>query len=169
MKQLSTIGAAVTAIFFSIENAQKVINSTKYTGATAWNSAGNGPFDLGIVYPLFSSSGVPNPNSAALTCNYPGGGTPYFHSGFYVFTGTIPAHIIYYGSSGISSTQKTVIEDLVGNIGYHSYWNAVTGYYNEKSKSAAVIYKGTVAQTGCVTGFSLNGCNLQNSDPGHIM
>lgn len=136
-------------------------STTAFEATNSWNSAGNGPFDLGIVYPLYVSSGVPQSNSVKLTCVERG--FPYAHYNHYMFSGNnLPVHVIFYGN-GITNTQQNILTNLIAKIGGHSYWDAVR-HYSYYGHQAATPALGVVKSTGCITSpssnYNIGGCNL---------
>lgn len=142
----------------TLVNALRLVNSSTYS-QTVWDAQGDGPFDLGLVYPLYS--GDSSSTAAATLC---GGSRINFHSGYYTFSGNgLPINVIYYGG-GFSSSQQWLINHFLGNIGGTSYWQLVNAYSNWGWNGATPTL-GSVWNTGLIWDgdYGLNGNDFANT------
>jgi hypothetical protein len=151
------IAATTASLFTTTVQSQslKCINGTTYA-KTVWAAQGDGPFDLGLVYPLYSST---QSSAAAKHCST---SVMKNFGGKYTFSGWgLPINMIYYGT-GFSDNQRTLIQNFLGNIGGTSYWNVVKSYANNGWAAATPILGSSsksIWNTGCITDgqYGLNG------------
>lgn len=141
-------------------NALREINQSSYPEyQTVWNSKGDGPFDLGLVYPLYTGDG--GSTAPPVGKNDCWGSQISFHSGYYTFSGGgLPVHVIYYGN-GFSSTRQWLINNFLGNIGNTGYWSLINSYSNW-GWAGATPKLGSVWSTGVFWdgNYGLNGNNF---------
>jgi len=137
----------------------KLINGTTYA-KTVWAAQGDGPFDLGLVYPLYSS---PNAAAAATHCST---SVIKNYGGKYTFSGWgLPINMIYFGT-GFNDNQRTLIQNFLGNVGGTTYWNVVKTYANNGWTAATPVLgssSNSIWHTDCILNslFGLNGgCSL---------
>jgi hypothetical protein len=159
---LLIVSAAGT--LFTTVTAWTKINATTYS-QTVWAAQGDGPFDLGLVYPLYSST---QSSVSATHCSY---SNIVLTQGMFIFTGAnLPVNLIYYGS-GFTATQKTLLQNFLGNIGSTSYWSLVKAYNYNGLAAATPALGSSIWSTDCITStqYGLKGCSVTQYDEQGIL